>query len=379
MSDRSSWEVTRPLWTSCIAFIIVNTLVVLAKTYSRVQLARLRFWWDDFWIIVAYVLLLPICIIGLVMVKVETSWSSEDRLILNLDENEILLKLIYSLLQFLLASYAATRYSILALYLRIFSDRTLRIAIWTVIAFVTLQWLGFAITALAQCSPVQYYWNRRIEGTCVDIDKFYRAVTPFNIVVDLIVIFIPLPPVWKLKATNTRKWALSILFGIGVSALIASAIRLTVYDTHTATVIAPSYTNIMIMWLVIEPSIYLIAACLPAMHHVIVAVIPSSIRKWMSSKMARLGSTVLGRSNKGGVTLNSECRDGSRGTNDDEIRLNLELGTAPGRPPAKSSAQAERGETSSVDWGTMNKGIMVTKEVTVTYTEEERIQRVIGF
>lgn len=97
--------------------------------------------------------------------------------------------------------------------------------------------------------------------------------------------------------------------------------------------------------------------------------------------MARLGSTVLGRSNKGGMTLSSECRDGSHGLNDDEVGLNLELelGNAPGRPPAKSSAQAGRGETSGVDWGTMNKGIMVTKEVTVTYTEEERIQRVIGF
>lgn len=95
----------------------------------------------------------------------------------------------------------------------------------------------------------------------------------------------------------------------------------------------------------------------------------------MSARMARLSSTLLGRS-KGGMTLTSECRDG---TNDDEVGLNLELGNAPGRPPAKSSAQAGRGENSSVDWGTMNKGIMVTKEVTVTYTEEERIQRVIGF
>lgn len=101
----------------------------------------------------------------------------------------------------------------------------------------------------------------------------------------------------------------------------------------------------------------------------------------MSAKMAQLGSTVLGRSNKGGMTLNSECRDGSHGTNDDEIELNLELelNKAPGRPAPKTHTQARRGEGSSVDWGSMNKGIMVTKEVTVTYTEEERIQRVIGF
>lgn len=183
VSNRSSVEATRPLWISCVVFIIIDTLIVLAKTYSRIRLARLRFWWDDFWIIVAYVFLMPICAIAMSMVKVETSWSTEDRIILDLDENEALLKLIYVLLHFLLASYAATRYSILALYLRIFSDSKLRVAIWAVAVFVTLQWVSFAISAIMQCNPVQYFWNRRIEGgTCIDVDKFYRAVTPFKYV-----------------------------------------------------------------------------------------------------------------------------------------------------------------------------------------------------
>lgn len=84
--------------------------------------------------------------------------------------------------------------------------------------------------------------------------------------VDLVVIILPLPPIWKLKASKTRKWALSILFGVGFSALIASAIRLSVYASHTSVLLAPSYTNVLILWLVIEPSIYLIGACLPAMH-----------------------------------------------------------------------------------------------------------------
>lgn len=91
-------------------------------------------------------------------------------------------------------------------------------------------------------------------------------MTPFNLVVDIILVLMPLPTVWQLKATKTRKWALTLLFGIGIAALVASAVRLSVYQRHTAKYIAPSYTNVMIMWLAIEPSIYLIAACLPAMH-----------------------------------------------------------------------------------------------------------------
>lgn len=182
VSDRTASEATRPLVHCAIAFIVVDTLIVLAKTYSRSQIAKLRFWWDDLWIVVAYVLLMPICGLGLAMVKTEVAWSNEDRIVLNLDENEVLLKIIYALLQFLLASYAATRFSILALYLRIFSDKWLRRAIWSVVAFVIVQWLAFALTAIFQCSPVQLYWNRRIEGSCVDVDKFYRSFTPFKLV-----------------------------------------------------------------------------------------------------------------------------------------------------------------------------------------------------
>lgn len=167
VSDQTSWQATRPLVRAAIAAIVVDTVIVAAKTFSRLGLAKLRFWWDDFWIIVGYFLLMPICALGLSMVHVETTWSSEDRIILNLEENAILLKIIYALLQCLLASYAATRFSILALYLRIFSDKKLRIAIWAVTGFVTLQWLGFAITSIFQCQPIYHFWDRSVEGTCV--------------------------------------------------------------------------------------------------------------------------------------------------------------------------------------------------------------------
>lgn len=95
----------------------------------------------------------------------------------------------------------------------------------------------------------------------------------------------PLPVVWKLKASNMRKWALTFLFGIGIAALIVSAIRLRVYTTHTAKYIAPSLTNAMVSWLVIEPSIYLIAACLPAMHvsRLIAAAAPSFLHPLVES------------------------------------------------------------------------------------------------
>lgn len=375
VSGMTSWQATRPLVYSSIAFIAVDTVIVAAKTYSRLQIAKLPFWWDDFWIVLAYILLMPICGMGIAMAKVEVNWNNEDRIVLNLEENAILLKMIYALLQFLITSYALTRYSILALYLRIFSGKRLRVAVWCVIAFVTLQWLGFGITAFFQCRPVAYFWDRSIPGgTCVDVDNFYRSVTPFNLVVDVVLILMPLPTVWQLKASTTRKWALTFLFGIGIVALVASSIRFAVYDTHTAKYIAPSYTNIMIMWLVIEPSIYLIVACLPAMHHIVAAAVPGRIANWMSDRMGRLSrmQITLGRSKTGATSPTSD----SRGLTD-ENEIGFELGSS---AMAQYESKASHSSIRPVQDPWMeNNGIVVTTEVTLTVTQEERIERVLGF
>lgn len=84
ISNKTAYEVTRPLVHSAIAFIIVDTLIVIAKTYSRLYLAKLRFWWDDFWIIVAWATLMPLCGLALAMPYTEVAWNNEDRIIYNL-------------------------------------------------------------------------------------------------------------------------------------------------------------------------------------------------------------------------------------------------------------------------------------------------------
>ncbi|ROW12208.1 hypothetical protein VMCG_00348 [Cytospora schulzeri] len=271
---------------------------------------------------------MPICGMGIAMAKVEINWNNEDRIVLDLEENAILLKMIYSLLQFLITSYALTRYSILALYLRIFSGKRLRIAVWCVVAFVTLQWIGFAITAIFQCRPVDYFWDRSIPGgTCLDVDAFYRSVTPFNLLVDVVLIIMPLPTVWQLKASTTRKWALTFLFGIGIAAL-----------------------------------------------HIVAAAVPQRMSSWMSERIGRLSRlhTTLGRSKTGAASPTSD----SRGLTD-ENEIGFELGSsATAQYESKASQSSVR---PIVDPWMQKDAILVTTEVTLTVTQEERIEQVLGF
>jgi len=154
----------------------------------------------------------------------ESANNAPDAFLLTHSQLEPVLKSIYAIIQLLLPAYTFTRYSLLALYLRIFADPFVRKGTWALIVLVTLQWIAFAMASFFQCTPVSYFWDRfTIQGTCFNIDGFYRAVTIPNIIFDFFIIILPLPLVWQLKASRLRKSGLTFLFGIGL--MFVSPIR----------------------------------------------------------------------------------------------------------------------------------------------------------
>lgn len=127
------------------------------------------------------------------------------------------LKAIYALILILLPAYALTRYSILALYLRVFSPRWLRLLSWFFVGFITCQWLAYTFAAIFQCHPVAYYWDREIPGgKCFNVDKFNKAITPANVAADCIILVMPLPTIWKMHASKLRKAGYTIILGLGI-------------------------------------------------------------------------------------------------------------------------------------------------------------------
>lgn len=242
-------------------------------------------------------------------------------------------------------------------------------------ALIVAQYLGFALASLLKCTPVQYFWNRAIPGGhCVDVDAFYRSITIPNIIFDVVIIVLPIPTVWQLKATHMRKWGLTLVFSIGTTALIASCIRLYVYETHTVTIIAPQVTNVLVAWLVVEPGIYLIAACLPAMHHLFVAMIPDSVQDATERKLA---------------AFRHPLSPGRRGPSPNDNRAGahplygqftkLSDGHNAGAPIGdRHQASTAKGDDYEMESGRVPaNAIMVTTEVIIT--QEERIAGVMGF
>ena len=109
----------------------------------------------------------------------------------------------------------AVKMSILLFYYRVFNTRPwvtilravgLFIALWSVTAF---------LVALNQCRPIRFFWDKSIDGSCVNSYAWIMSEGAITISLDLILLLLPMPMVWKLKIPRKQKAALSTVFLLG--------------------------------------------------------------------------------------------------------------------------------------------------------------------
>jgi len=79
-----------------------------------------------------------------------------------------------------------------------------------------LWYIAFQTTAIAQCVPISFYWNKDIEhGQCIKFVPFYIALAATNVFTDVVILALPMPLVWKLQVKTPRKIGLTITFLLG--------------------------------------------------------------------------------------------------------------------------------------------------------------------
>lgn len=110
---------------------------------------------------------------------------------------------------------AVIKCSILALYRRIFPQRTLHLVIYAT-AFVLMGWaIGNSFASIFQCVPVAAQWNTAIQGKCTDYGLQVLISGIINIATDFWVLAIPIPVVLKLNASRSRKAGIIATFLAG--------------------------------------------------------------------------------------------------------------------------------------------------------------------
>jgi hypothetical protein len=110
----------------------------------------------------------------------------------------------------------AVKVGILLFYWRVFQKTpSFRISAVAVAFLSTGIFLSNFFSFTFQCFPVRRFWMPDVEGSCINQNAFYLASAVINVFGDVAVLSLPLPIIWGLQTSRSKKWSLSFLFLLG--------------------------------------------------------------------------------------------------------------------------------------------------------------------
>lgn len=115
-------------------------------------------------------------------------------------------------------SVATVKSSIVFFYIRIFAvNRTYRMVAYCVAAFIAAWAVMSVLVAFLSCTPLRFAWDPTIPGgSCDNQVGSFVAEAVLDVVADLMVLALPLRPIWKLQVNRSKKVVLFVIFGLGV-------------------------------------------------------------------------------------------------------------------------------------------------------------------
>lgn len=109
------------------------------------------------------------------------------------------------------------RAAIILLYIQIFPTRSFLVACYAALAVNSLFGASALIADCLICRPIAYRWAPDlIGGSCGDQKLLTMYVAICNLLLDVMVVILPMPILWRLQLTRSKKMSLSFIFGIGI-------------------------------------------------------------------------------------------------------------------------------------------------------------------
>lgn len=112
-----------------------------------------------------------------------------------------------------------TKVSICFLYLRLFLDEKFRRIVWATQVFNFALLVSFIIVSTLQCRPISFYWtgwDGEHHGSCTNLNAAAWAHAAIHIALDIWMLSLPVPQIWRLNMSLERKAAILAMFGLGI-------------------------------------------------------------------------------------------------------------------------------------------------------------------
>ncbi|CAG7918512.1 unnamed protein product [Penicillium olsonii] len=245
--------------TLCFAFIL-STLAVVLRIVAR-KMTGSRLLLDDYLILVALFFKYS-CSSGVAILMFNGLGSHIT--MIPAKNALVYLQVGYSNNFVYTGCIAFIKFSILALYKRLFAIRSMNLAVNAMFGFVCLWVVGVYVAGALICIPASKFWDPTVEGACLDPYKFYYGIQVPNILSDLILLIMPMHVVWTLPIPKSQKALLCGVFLVGGLTLVFSVFRLQAMIRLADLGPDITYNQVpVVVWTCVEAAVGITAACLP--------------------------------------------------------------------------------------------------------------------
>ncbi|KAF1923834.1 uncharacterized protein M421DRAFT_404771 [Didymella exigua CBS 183.55] len=281
-------------------------LVALSMRMVARQLTGIKWWLDDCFSILAFIVPFNDCID--IFLPGTLHWSLGKRMPDSLGDpaRQAVLYQARKLGFFNSLCYATSlafsKMSILLFYWRLFKLSAIRLPI-LILLIIAPTWLIFRTFMLAfRCVPTRAIWDKSIPATCkIDGDKFFLATITTHFMLDMIILVLPMVPVCRLRMPLQQKLAVASFFLLGAIVCIASCIVLVILIRFPAdTKQLPYDYATFCIWGAVEVNIAVVSGCCPLLRPVIRYICPGLFG---STWATRQTTTASGRAIRLGKTL----------------------------------------------------------------------------
>lgn len=112
-------------------------------------------------------------------------------------------------------SLLAIKLSLISLYRQIFPLPWLQKLSIPLALFITSYSVMQLPISIFQCVPIKAIWDSMINAKCIDLAAEITVMSIMSIITDVIVLVLPIRPVWGLQMSRSKKWQLSLIFALG--------------------------------------------------------------------------------------------------------------------------------------------------------------------
>lgn len=111
-----------------------------------------------------------------------------------------------------------TKISVLAFYMRVFSksiSKKINYAIYFGFGVSVAYYLIYIFIDIFQCKPMRKAWQPEIPGSCLNIYQWWLSYAIVSTVIDIYILLIPMPLLWKLRLKPLKRLGVVGLFAAG--------------------------------------------------------------------------------------------------------------------------------------------------------------------